>query len=128
MQSVAEDTGRCMDGLFGNGSMENVLDISIPDAWAGDKKLRSTSFRESRRTARATSLPSHLPACLAETMKPLLASSVVPPPPMSVSLSKKKMQNAAGSSQRAALHDWLTSEEGRAWRSERDLLFSTPAD
>ena len=79
MKTIAEDTGRCMDGLFGCSTLEEALARATSDAWADDSKpLHSAAFRKMRSEARQGFWHD--------------------PPPDAVALSKK-MRSAAGSTE-----------------------------
>jgi hypothetical protein len=98
MKTIAEDTGRCMDGLFGCSTLEEALARATYDAWADDSKpLHGAAFRKMRSEARQGSLSSNLPESLARCVS--TSCFWHDPPPDAVALSKKKMQSAAGSTE-----------------------------
>ncbi|CAK9107316.1 Putative glycosyl hydrolase [Durusdinium trenchii] len=124
MRVAAQEAGRCYDGLFGHASMEDILEVAIPDEWVGSSCLKTRDIRESRRRSLHDSLPVDLPSTISEALKPYVGKEILEPPPMTVRLSKQKMRNSAPSSKKAALAEWLESSEGQLWRKERDTIFA----
>ena len=123
MRVAAQQDGRCFDGLFGQGSLEAILAAAIPDEFSAGCERQQ--LRASRSNALAKSLPVNLPRALEETVVGETRKRVIAPPPLAVPLSSKRLRKAATSTQRAALADWLSTEEGLRWRQEREAIFSS---
>lgn len=155
LQAEQERSGREFSGMLGCSTLEEAMAIAVPAKFDLGGKLSARVFRDSRKDNRTSSLPSSLPSSIAAGVLAKLTPrasvdrlprSVVPvsssacsadPPsggkslvqalPVAATLGRQAARNVAPSTMRAGLADWLDSDEGRAWRAERDNLFTTVA-